>query len=153
MKTACFHTAGTHPNAVSIARFGPRWMRFPGPRYPALAPTPAMLKMDAEHFDVAYRAQLAALDPRKVYLDLVALVGIDALLLCHEKPGVPCHRLIAGRWLEAALGIEAPELDAPVTTAGHAQRELPPTDAPDAVRRYLAEQLHLDLDRLGEDWF
>lgn len=151
MKTACFHTAGTHPNAISIARFRPRWMKFFGAWYPALAPTPAMLKMDDAEFDALYWARLDALDPQRVYRDLVALAGPDALLLCHEKPGIRCHRLIVRSWLEAALGIRVPELDAPVTTAARIPRKpAPPIADDEAVRRYLAEQLHLDFDRLPE---
>jgi hypothetical protein len=151
LKTACFHTAGTHPNAISIARFGPRWMRFSGSWYAALAPTPSMLKLDATAFDALYWAQLEALDPQRVYRDLVAVAGPDALLLCHEKPGTLCHRLIVACWLEATLGIHVPELRAPVTTAARMPRKAaPPIDDTDAVRRYLAEQLHLDLDRLPE---
>jgi hypothetical protein len=151
LKTACFHTAGTHPNAISIARFGPRWMKFSGQWYAALAPTPVMLKMEATAFDALYRARLEALDPRQVYSDLVALAGPDALLLCHEKPGIPCHRLIVSSWLEATLGIRVPELDAPVTTEARRPREpAPPIGDDKAARRYLAEQLHLDFDRLPE---
>lgn len=149
LKTACFHTAGTHPNAISIARFGPRWMRFSGPRYAALAPIPAMLKMQATAFDALYWARLEALDPQRVYNDLVALAGPDALLLCHERPGVPCHRLIVSSWLEATLRIKVPELDAPVTTAARIPRKpAPPIGDDEAARCCLAEQLHLDFDRL-----
>lgn len=152
MKTACFHTAGTHPNAISIARFGPRWMRFSGRSYAALAPTPVMLKMDATEFDALYWARLEALDPQRVYRDLVALAGPDALLLCHEKPGIPCHRLIVAGWLAATLGIDVPELNAPVSTAARKTSKLIPSiDDLDAVRRYLAEQLHLGLERLPRD--
>ena len=148
---ACFHTAGTHPNAISIARFGPRWMRFCGAWYATLAPTPAMLKMKDAEFDVAYLARLEALDPQHVYRDLVALAGPDSLLLCHEKPGVPCHRLTVSRWLEATLGIKVPELDAPVTTAARIPRKpAPPIGDEETVRWHLAEQLHLDFDRLPE---
>jgi hypothetical protein len=110
-----------------------------------------MLKMEANAFDAAYRAQLEALDPRRVYSDLVALAGPDALLLCHERPGLPCHRLMVARWLEAELGIEVPELDAPITTVTRARRRPPPSSAePEAVRRDLAEQLRFDLDRLPD---
>lgn len=110
-----------------------------------------MLKMEATAFDALYWARLEALDPRQVYSDLVALAGPDALLLCHEKPGVPCHRLIVSSWLEATLGIRVPELDAPVTTAARIPRKpAPPIGDDEAVRRYLAEQLHLDFDRLPE---
>ena len=47
-----------------------------------------MLKMDATAFDATYWARLEARDPQRVYRDLVALAGPDALLLCHEKPGI-----------------------------------------------------------------
>lgn len=152
MRTACFHTAGTHPNAISIARFGPRWMRFFGPWYAALAPTPAMLKIGTTEFDALYWAQLEALDPQRVYGDLVALAGPDALLLCHERPGVPCHRLIVGRWLEASLGIDVPELNAPVSKAARRRsRLIPSINDQDVVRCYVSEQLHLDLERLPRD--
>lgn len=110
-----------------------------------------MLKLDATAFDALYWAQLEALDPQRVYRDLVAVAGPDALLLCHEKPGTLCHRLIVACWLEATLGSHVPELRAPVTTAARMPRKAaPPIDDTDAVRRYLAEQLHLDLDRLPE---
>jgi len=126
-------------------------MRFSGPWYRTLAPTAAMLKMDPAAFHSLYWARLEALDPQRVYSDLVALAGPDALLLCHEKPGIPCHRLIVRSWLEATLGIEVPELNAPVTTAARIRpKPVPPIDDADTVRRYLAEQLHLDLDRLPE---
>lgn len=137
MKTACFHTAGQHPNAVAICRFMPRWMRFSGRRYPALAPTPAMLKMDEQASEAAYRAQLEKLDPRQVYLDLLTLASIDAVLLCHEKPGAPCHRRTVARWLETALGIDVPELEAPIVTGQS-------TD-PEAIEFRLLRQLTLDV--------
>jgi hypothetical protein len=110
-----------------------------------------MLKMDKSEFDTAYWARLEALDPQQVYRDLVALAGSSALLLCHEKPEIPCHRLIVSRWLETTLGIEVPEFRAPVTTAARMRsRGTPHIDGAGAVRLYLAEQLHLDLDRVPE---
>jgi len=126
-------------------------MKLYGAWYEPLAPTPVMLKMDDTEFDSMYWARLEALDPQRVYRDLVALAGPDALLLCHEKPGIPCHRLIVANWLEATLGIDVPELNAPVSTAARIRpKSVPsPDDAP-AVRRYLAEQLHLDIDQLPE---
>jgi len=114
---------------------------------------PWILHLSLGHFTgcTSYWARLEALDPRQVYSDLVALGGADASLLCHEKPGVPCHRLMVSSWLEATLGIRVPELDAPVTTAARIPRKLaPPIGDDEAVRRYLAEQLHLDFDRLPE---
>jgi|HubBroStandDraft_4_1064222.scaffolds.fasta_scaffold00001_17 hypothetical protein len=147
LKTACFHTAGIHPAAISIARFSPRWMRFAGACYPALAPTLAMLRMDHDDFEAAYRARLDDLDPGRVYRELVALAGADALLLCHEMPLVPCHRLAVAHWLETTLGIEVPELDVPVTRSIRGSKKgTTLLNDPKAVRRNLAEQLLLDLD-------
>lgn len=136
MQTACFRTAGTHPKAVAICRFLPRFMRFTGARYLPLAPTPAMLKLGGAAFEDAYRAQLETLDPRQVYLDLVALVGIDAVLLCHEKSGVTCHRRTVAQWLEAALGITVPELEAPSVAE-------PPNDP--KVTEYYVRRQRLDV--------
>jgi hypothetical protein len=148
LKTACFHTAGMHPSAIAVCRYMPRWMRFSGRKYSALAPTSAMLKMDSDTFDAAYYAQLAALNPRQVFADLVALAGVEALLLCHEKPGAPCHRLTVARWLETALGIDVPELDAPIVglrTVISGKDTRPSLTDPDSVELYLRRQLKLDL--------
>jgi hypothetical protein len=136
--------------AVSIARFGPRWLRFAGARYPALAPTPSMLKLPAADFDVAYARQLEVLDPQRVHSELVALAGRDAILLCHEKPeiGFTCHRLNVARWLETALGVAVPELAAPLRTGRSSAHRLPArpsADEPEAVTAYLRRQLRLDL--------
>jgi hypothetical protein len=110
-----------------------------------------MLKMHDTEFDAVYWARLEALDPQQVYSDLVALAGPDALLLCHENPGVPCHRLIVAEWFHAMLGLDVPELSAPLTTAARIRpRPVLSIGDTDAVRRYLAEQLHLDFDRLPE---
>ena len=107
-----------------------------------------MFKMNDRVFDAAYTDQLAALDPRRVYQDLVALGGPNALLLCHEKPDVPCHRLTVARWLEAALGIYVSELDAPMVTTRRPKsisNVRPSATDPAAVELYLRRQLKLDL--------
>ena len=106
MKTACFRNAGKDPNAVSIARLVPKQYR--GKQYGPLTPASAICNINGDFSD-GYRAQLAALNPKQVYADLVALAGVDALLLCNEPPGDPCHRRMAARWLGVALGIKIPE--------------------------------------------
>jgi len=77
---------------------------------------PSMLNLPAADFDIAYARQLEALNPQQVHSELIALAGPNPILLCHEKPepAFDCHRLTVARWLEGALGISIPELDAPL---------------------------------------
>lgn len=109
MLTSNFKNAGSHPKAVSIARFPPR--NWKGRRYFDLAPKPRMLKLkDLAEYDKVFKEQiLGKLDPRKVYEEL----GQDAVLLCFEPPGQYCHRRVVAEWLEKNLGIQVPELQAP----------------------------------------
>jgi hypothetical protein len=88
---------------VAICRGKPKWYR--GRSYDVLAPTWQMLKMPLEEYNVHYDRLLAGLDPRKVVADL----GDDAIMLCHEKPNVCCHRRRVAEWLETELGIVVPE--------------------------------------------
>jgi hypothetical protein len=111
MTTSNFAKSSRDPNAVAISRGVPRW--FKGKRYMPLAPSRELLDAnDPKRFDREYTKQLKALDPREVYADL----GPDAVLLCWEKFNVRCHRRQVAEWLEAALGIEIPEV-------GHDRRE------------------------------
>ena len=89
---------------VAICRSIPKW--YTGRVYQKLAPTFAELQLGPEEFDTAYAARLAELDPREVWEQL----GPDAVLICFEKPGEPCHRCAVAKWLEAALGVSVPEL-------------------------------------------
>ncbi len=109
MMTSSFAVSRDHPNAVAIVRYLPRWQPFRGRVYQALAPTRGMFRMSDADFDRAFAAHLAKLDPRKVYDDL----GPDAVLLCYEQVGYKCHRRAVAEYLEAALGIEIPELGIP----------------------------------------
>ena len=103
-----------HP--VSISRGKPRWLKggwlahvAPGTlgrNYDALAPSAAALKGTEDAYHAAFSAQLAALDPRKVYDEL----GENAVLLCFCDVGRMCHRRIVAEWIEAALNVEIPEL-------------------------------------------
>jgi hypothetical protein len=114
METSSFKLSGSEPNAVSIARYSP-WRgssAFKGKRYPALAPSVALLKAwkakeipQAEYTQRFYQETLSPLDPGQVFLEL----GEEALLLCFEAPGEFCHRRLVADWLEEALGIKIPE--------------------------------------------
>lgn len=103
--------AASDPNAVSIARWPPRWWGSRR-RYIALAPSSDLLKRSkaglpwAEYVTEYKHDVLAKLDPAKVAADL----GPDAILLCWESPGEDCHRRLIAEWLEQNLGTPVPEL-------------------------------------------
>jgi len=104
--TSNFAKSGTHPDAVAISQGVPRWYK--GRRYMPLAPPRWLLKAkDPELFDLEYRKQLDALDPKQVAEDL----GPNAILLCWESFNVRCHRRLVAEWLEGKLGIVVPELE------------------------------------------
>ncbi len=88
---------------VSIARGSPRG--FAGKKELRLAPTWAMLKMTKEDYDARFADILAKLDAAEIYQAL----GVNAVVLCWEKPGDACHRRLVAEWLERHLGIEVPE--------------------------------------------
>ena len=69
-------------------------------------PSAAALKGSEAEYDRSFAAQLAALDPAKVYAEL----GENAVLLCFCAADARCHRRIVAEWLEAALGVLVPEL-------------------------------------------
>jgi hypothetical protein len=58
------------------------------------------------NFTLDYIKILSHLNPKMVAESL----GPDAVLLCWEGPDKFCHRRLIAEWLEAALGIEVPEL-------------------------------------------
>ncbi|MCL2177106.1 MAG: DUF488 domain-containing protein [Firmicutes bacterium] len=96
MHTGYFAKVKSYPQDlrfVSIARFNRFWK---GETYPALSPTPDMLKIEDEkqYRDLYYARVLNKLEPEKVYADLK-----DAVLLCYEKDKF-CHRHLVARWLE-----------------------------------------------------
>ena len=117
MKTSCFgnKAASSNPNAVSIARWPPRWWNGKR-RYIALAPSISLLNRSraglpwadyvAEYRREYRRDVLDKLDPAQVLSDL----GEDAIMLCWEKPGEDCHRRLVAEWLENQTGIIVPEL-------------------------------------------
>ena len=113
MKTSYFanRAAAGDPQAVSIARWPPRWWGTRR-RYIALAPSAELLKRSKSglpwpEYVAEYRRDvLSKLDPAHVYTDL----GPDAILLCWEAPGAECHRRLVAEWLQVALDIMIPEL-------------------------------------------
>ena len=113
MKTSYFSNkaAAIDPNAVSIARWAPRWWGSRA-RYIALAPSKDLLDRSRaglswlEYVREYKRDVLAKLDPAKVASDL----GPDAILLCWEPPGENCHRRLVAEWIEEHTGIKVPEL-------------------------------------------
>ena len=114
MKTSYFanRPAASDPNAVAISRGVPRW--FKGRVYDPLRPSWKLVQgsksgaVAHDEYERLYRAEvLHRLDPATVRREL----GDDAILLCWERPGEPCHRRIVARWLEEKLGIVVPELE------------------------------------------
>ncbi|HEY8244431.1 MAG TPA: DUF488 family protein [Casimicrobiaceae bacterium] len=115
MKTASFFEY-TGPGRISIARFPPRGTPAGFRVYRALAPGPWFKSVSEAEYRKRYAAQLAALDPKRTYQDLVTLTADDEpVLLCWERKAdleagrVFCHRRIVAEWLGSTLGIDMPE--------------------------------------------
>ncbi|MBN1548273.1 MAG: DUF488 family protein [Syntrophaceae bacterium] len=112
MKTSYFGNSPNrdNPNAVSIARWPPRWWGN-RPRYIALAPSADLLKRSKaglpwpDYVTEYKQTVLDRLDPAKVYADLS-----NAVLLCWESSDEQCHRRLVAEWLEKALDVKVPEL-------------------------------------------
>ena len=110
MKTASFFLY-TGPGRISISRSNPRGILVAG--YRALAPGPWFKEVNEATYRELYAAQLARLDPQKVWADLHALVPFEPVLLCWEKlqkPGESCHRRMVAQWFKHALGHDVDEL-------------------------------------------
>lgn len=110
MKTASFFVLDHNPGAVSIARSAPVW--FKGPVYKPLAPPWSLVKdykdggITWEQYVDAYDTLvLLALDPRKVYDEILDLVppGAEPVLCCWEMDGLPCHRHLVAAWFNKNL--------------------------------------------------
>ena len=106
MQTSNFRKSGKDPRAVAISRGVPSWYR--GKRLIELAPSRELMK---EKDDIEYSARyqgevLARLDALQVAQQL----DPDAILLCWEPPGEPCHRRLVAAWFKRELDIDVPEL-------------------------------------------
>lgn len=110
MKTSYFSKAGNFEKSVSIARGVPNGWK--GRKYLDLAPSWELIQMYKTNLDMDeylnyyQHLVLDKLDPERVYNEL----GDDAILLCWEKAGEFCHRLIVAEWFKVNLGIEVNEL-------------------------------------------
>jgi hypothetical protein len=123
MKTSSFEISWDNPHAIRISRGGYRKKGKGGQttyedlwppqelldRWNAAKKAGASNDLEPEYTRI-YNAQLAELSAQKVYNDLIALAGPDAVLLCFEDPGKFCHRRLVAKWLEDNLEIEVPEL-------------------------------------------
>jgi hypothetical protein len=93
---------------MSIARFTPKGVNIP--INTMLAPHWDILKKykedkDEESYTVAYKKQLAALNPHNI-----AKAMDGRILLCYEKSGDFCHRHLLADWLRNN-GYECEELE------------------------------------------
>ncbi len=97
--TSNFQTAGKHPDAMGISLGLPDW--YTGPVFKHLAPPKELISMsDPERFTPLYHALvLAKLDPLKVVRHLNGKI-----LLCWERQGTFCHRMVVARWLIEKTG-------------------------------------------------
>ena len=96
---------------LSISVMFPWYSKIKYESYLSLAPTKNMLKMDREGYTVTFDKILSALDPVKVYAQLVNLSqGKDIALLCYEKDRDVCHRRMVAEWLEKKLQINIKEV-------------------------------------------
>jgi len=101
-------------NGISIALYTPKW--FKGEVYKNLVPTPEILftykasnktRLDQICYICEYKNSiLSKLDPKKVAEDLD-----NKVLLCYEKSGDFCHRIIVAKWLEDNLKIIVSEVE------------------------------------------
>ncbi|MFA7177609.1 MAG: DUF488 family protein [Smithellaceae bacterium] len=112
MKTSYFGNPKTknNPNAVSIARWPPRWWGKRA-RFISLAPPGDLVKrfktgsVSWPDYCAEYQSVLDKNDPAEIYELLKGKI-----LLCYEKPGENCHRRLVADWLEKTLKIKIPEL-------------------------------------------
>lgn len=118
MKTSYFFSGklNQNQNLVSISMKIPKTIldKFPNIQiYKPLCPGWQLVqdyksgKITSKEYTERYiKYVLIKLDPQQVYYRL----GQDAILLCWEKPGNFCHRLIVADWLETNLNIKIDEL-------------------------------------------
>ncbi|MFZ4440750.1 MAG: DUF488 family protein, partial [Syntrophales bacterium] len=64
-------------------------------------------KISWQNYSEIYRGEiLDKIDAERAFNDL----GEDAVLLCWEKPGTPCHRRLIAEWFYDCLQIKVNEL-------------------------------------------
>jgi uncharacterized protein (DUF488 family) len=110
MQTSYFAKSANHEKAVSIAGKAPDW--YIGRSYKMLAPKIWFFKKYKEDGDEKFYIEqyqkevLDKLDARKVYDEL----GEDAVLLCWEKSGKFCHRILVAKWFKSKLNVDVLEI-------------------------------------------
>lgn len=94
-------------NLVAISQGIPRWNVKQVRDFKALAPSWDLVheKNEDVYTERYINEVLSKLDAKTIYNQL----GEDAVLLCWEKPGEFCHRLIVAEWFERELGIKVSE--------------------------------------------
>lgn len=120
MKTGSWQTIGAAPGRVGISLGSPRGQPAGYKLYRPLAPTRDMLSMGLAQYEPLYLEQLSRLDPKQVWDDIHILAmkaagaDVEPVILCFETAPFTktnfCHRRLAARWLEDALGHKIPEL-------------------------------------------
>ena len=112
MKTSYFRNYGTHPDAVSIALFPPKF--YIGSTYRTLAPSQELLQSYRRNLDkIAYVREydkiLSKLNAAEVYDEIHELVDGEPILLCWEGSTKFCHRHLVAKWIKDKLGIDVRE--------------------------------------------
>lgn len=130
--TGCYtNVPRVYPGAISISISTPRYYGKPA-AMPQLAPR-GFKDDPIPQYKPKYASLLARLDAREVLEEALQLAYKQAraqgysdedagkvvpVLLCWERPGEFCHRRLAADWLQAELGLHAPEVK---FYAGHLQ--------------------------------
>lgn len=102
-------------NLVAVSNSYPRhlpWLK-DARQYRKLCPGWSLVRDYKKHIiswqnyiEIYHEDILDKLDPETVYSDL----GENAIILCWEKPGKPCHRRLIADWLYDHLRIRINEL-------------------------------------------
>ena len=102
-------------NLVAVSNSYPRhlpWLK-DARQYRKLCPGWPLVKDYKQHniswpnyMEIYHEDILDKLDPETVYYDL----GDNAIILCWEKPGKPCHRRLIADWFYDHLQISVNEL-------------------------------------------
>ncbi len=111
--TSCFaRQKNDWSKCFSIAVYPPKYYDYGGRYYSDLAPQAEDLhkllrgQIDTTTYYSRYTKVLDRLDVLKVVADLPD----GAILLCHEKPGDPCHRHTVSDWLNSSKACTVTEL-------------------------------------------
>lgn len=119
MKTSYYQKFKTTPGGICISTYPPKWIKGKIPEYLALSPQ-FNFRVPFDEYKQKFEAQLAKLDPQKVWDDLHQLSGgHEPVLLCYEAPPFDkwnfCHRRMVAEWLQEKLGVDVPEWTEPET--------------------------------------